>query len=424
MAQIVLTPNPARLDDDVRVRIIGLPAGDVVTVRAGAVDEAGRPWESRASFRTGRDGTVDLASSASLDGTYTGVDPNGMFWSMHLLEPGEPTPFVKATAAPLDVRLYLERDGKVLAVADLSRVVLAPGVLRQEVRAEGIVGTCFTPARTGPRPAVVVMSGSNGGLQEVRAALLASYGYVGLALAYFHWDGLPSDLCEIPLEYFRSAVTWLQGRTTVDADRICVMGSSRGGELALLLGATFSEIHAVIGVVPSAVVFGGIGADPSAMGRHAWTLGATGVPFLNSRRAEQDFEAERMGRAPFPLAPSFLRALEDADGVREATIAVERINGPVLLLSADDDQMWPSTLFSEMVLARLRSHDHPHPVRHYIARGAGHRLLQPYLPTTVNHAPHSLTGTVYAYGGTPAAHARGEAAAWREVLRFLDDFLG
>ena len=49
--------------------------------------------------------------------------------------------------------------------------------------------------------------------------------------------------------------------------------------------------------------------------------------------------------------------------VAAASIAVEKINGPVMVISGTDDQLWPSTRFSEMVIERLEAHDHPFPYR-------------------------------------------------------------
>ena len=51
--------------------------------------------------------------------------------------------------------------------------------------------------------------------------------------------GLPPTLSNIPLEYFETAIEWLQHQPRLDGGRIAVSGTSRGGELSLLLGATF-----------------------------------------------------------------------------------------------------------------------------------------------------------------------------------------
>ena len=67
--------------------------------------------------------------------------------------------------------------------------------------------------RASPRPAVLVLGGSEGGLsRNPTAELLASHGYDTLQLAYFGERGLPAELERIPLEYFVRALHWLAAR--------------------------------------------------------------------------------------------------------------------------------------------------------------------------------------------------------------------
>ena len=131
-------------------------------------------------------------------------------------------------------------------------------VSRQPIEREDLVGTLFYPETPGPHPTVVALGGWGGGLREGGAEALASEGFAALALAYFGVEPLPHKLTEIPLEYFAEAIAWLKSQPAVDADRIAVVGNSKGGELALLLGATYPEdVEAVVGYAPSAVVWQG-----------------------------------------------------------------------------------------------------------------------------------------------------------------------
>jgi acetyl esterase/lipase len=89
-----------------------------------------------------------------------------------------------------------------------------------------------------------VLGGSEGGLVESYAALLARHGYAALALAYFgieHPSTCPEASASSSSNTFHRAIAWMSAHAEVAGVRIAVVGSSRGAELALLLGATFPK---------------------------------------------------------------------------------------------------------------------------------------------------------------------------------------
>jgi len=394
-----------------------------MTVRARMRDGAGRQWGSHAAFEADPAGTVDLAVQPPIAGTYQGVDPRGLLWSMQLVE-GQPGGGW-INAAPLETDFTAEAETARPAVARVSRYFAVPGVSRTQVRDQGLVATLFRPDGTAPRPAVVVVPGSGGGVPEAAAALLASHGFVGLALAYFRAEHLPQALAEIPLEYFDNAIRWLGVHEAVAGRPVGVMGGSRGGELALVLGATFPDVKAVVGYVPSGIVHAGIsgGGLRESRRRPAWTHRGEALPFLSSREASR-MDEPPASPEPLALTPIFLRALEDRAAVEAAEIPVERINGPVLLISGQDDQMWPSPVLAEIAMARLARHHHPYLYRHLSYPGAGHLIGQPGLPATVSASVHPLSGRLMAYGGNPQYNAAAAADSWPKVLALFGDALG
>ena len=408
-------------DEAVDVRLSGLRAGSEITVRASMADDSGALWDSVSTFAADADGTVDLARQAPKRGSYDGVEPMGFLWSMTPVAEGSPTLTFKTTVEPATITLSAEVEGEAVAEATLVRLVAAPGVKRTEVRDDGLHATFFTPPGDGPHPAIILLSGSGGGLSEPQAALYASHGYCALALAYFRAGNLPRELTRIPLEYFERAITWLQARPEADAERLAVGGGSRGGELSLLLASRYPEFKAVIASVPSAVVYGGVGGA-GGNDEPAWTYRGEGVTFLNSRRTESPEFTPEEG-VPFALTPIFLNSLEDREQVRQAAIPVERINGPVLAISGKDDAMWPSSVFSDMVMERLAEHRHPYPDQHLAYAGAGHVIGQPWWPTTMTSSMHPVTKTLFAFGGEPKASAHARADAWPKILAFLDERL-
>lgn len=176
-------------------------------------------------------------------------------------------------------------------------------VIRQRVDKERLVATLFRPIASGPRPTVIVLSGSLGGMMEGSAAVLSSQGFAALAIAYFGVDPLPPELVEVPLEYFAEGIAWLKEQPAVDPDRIAVMGVSKGGELAVLLGATYPEdIKAVVGYSASPVVWRGASYRPLSFvfgkPKSSWTLGGEPVPFVDVRPRFSEAMGAFIGKLP------------------------------------------------------------------------------------------------------------------------------
>jgi hypothetical protein len=103
-----------------------------------------------------------------------------------------------------------------------------------------------------------------------------------------------------------------------------------------------------------------------------------------------------------------------------AAISVERIAGPVLLISGADNQTYGPD-FQEAAAQRLAAAEDAHPFRHIVHEGAGHLIAYAgYRPTTQSVFPGP--GVPFQYPA-PAADATARLATSRETLRFLDEAL-
>ncbi|MCI0380805.1 MAG: acyl-CoA thioesterase/BAAT N-terminal domain-containing protein [Gemmataceae bacterium] len=408
---IVLQPATAQMDDVVRIELLGLSPKQKVTLRS-QMDQRGQKWQAQAVFVAGSDGKVDVSKQAPSEGSYSGIDAMGLIWSMKPVgdPPKEQPPPLKVTDPRL-TRFELEVDGKVVAQAELKRYLARPGVRVSDVHENGLVGKLFEPAVKGRRPALLVLTGSEGGIREPEAAMLASRGYTAFALAYFGIEGVPKQLVNIPLEYLKKGIDYLKTRDGVDADRLGVVGGSKGGELALVLGATFPEIKAVVAYVPSHVVWSGIGGtftDPS------WTYEGKPLPYVKTRPGPAFF-AQLSAKKPLVLLDLYVAGLKDEESVSKALIPVEKIKGSVLLVSGGDDQMWPSALMADKVMERLKEHKHPHPILHLKYAKAGHGIPTAYAPLS-SALPG---GGRFELGGTDAANAEALADSRPKMLEFL-----
>jgi dienelactone hydrolase len=364
-------------------------------------------------------GVVDLARAAPIHGPYTQADPMGLFWAMMPTSPNQTTAnnAGRNPVAPLAVTLTAEAAGRRLAEARIERLFYDEAqVTRQPVREAGLVATLFLPKAAGPHPAVICLSGSEGGLVEGYAALLASHGFVALALGYFGVEPLPAQLVEIPLESLKAGIDWLKARPEVDGTRIALLGGSKGAELALLLAATYSDDirGGVVAYQPSAVVWMGLPANPADNFRgpkSSWTRDGRPMPFVSGGFTFDLIKP--MLRQPAALLSSYQAGLKNAQAVAAATIPVEQMRGPVLLVSGRRDQLWPSTTMAEMVMRRLDAHSFPYRHEHLAYADAGHGLSLPHLPTTTINRGSILMG------GTPQATAAANADAWAKVVAFL-----
>jgi len=421
-APSIAVDRPAALvDAPVTIELRGFPPSQPVTITGTLRFAESAVWRSHATFVTDPNGRVDLSRQAPLTGTYDGVAPMGLVWSAER----DPGPWVVVPLMePWFVHLEATGSGVAQARATLERRVAGPGVTRQPVRTAGIVGTLFLPPGDGPQPAVLVVSGGGGGIPEHRAAILASHGYAALALAYFNAEGLPRGLVNIPLEYFETAIRWMRSQPWLGDRLLAVWGPSRGGELALLLGATFPDINAVVAWVPSGVVFWALGqAEPGdTRPRAAWIHRGKALPYLQENNTSADPEPALESGRSVAYAPFYRSFLRDEKAVARATIPVEQTHGPILLISGADDQMWPSPDLANIAFRRLESRRHAYPFRHLQYEGAGHLISVPYGPTTVRSMSltvEGLTDISLSQGGSARADAEAGADAWRQTLEFL-----
>ena len=427
MIRLDVTPLRVPMDAEITVRILNAPPRGPVEVIARSIDAAGQAWQSAATFIADESGTVDLRRNPPLPGSsYAGIDPMGLVWSMRPVS----TPNPRAAwerLAPQQLLVVVQADGTSPATAEVSRQLVPDGLTRTEVRERGLVGVLYRPADGPPLPAVLMLGGAEGGLHEDDAALLAAPGYVVLALAYYGMPGLPPTLTDIPVEYFGTALSYLRDRADIAAGRIAVHGVSKGGEAALLIGSIFPAVRAVVSVVGGGLITQGIsqGVQTGSLLEilrtpvASWTYQGRELPYLPNVVTPR-MEAAVDAGGPVSLgwaAPDLSRA----DKVAEAAIAVDRIAGPVLLISGADDQTY-GPAFQEAAAQRLAAAGHPHPLRHIVHEGAGHLIASVgYRPTTQSVFPGP--GVPFQYGGTPAADAAARLATWLETLRFLDEAL-
>jgi dienelactone hydrolase len=435
--RLEISPASAFIDDELSIRILGLKAYETVTLHASTEDDDKRVWSSHATLAANPSGIVDVTSQQPLGGTYRGVSPMGLFWSMNLEgaeENGRAT-FAKKNVTANKVTVEIRSAAGLITATHFERDCLAPGTETRDLHVPGepdtnsihTVGRLFLPpgAKAGDRlPVVTVLSGSGGGFDLDKAALIARHGFAAFALAYFGTPPLPTWLHHIPLEYFEAAFGWLSAQPEIDAQRLGLLAVSRGAELALLLGSRFPQIRAVVAYAPSSVVWAAGGRDKETGELPtSWTHGGKAIPFVPLPLRHFIFRSAipvALLKRPVMFRDLFRAGLQNSRAAAAAAIPVERIHGPLMLISSGDDHLWPAKEMSEAIVARLKKHGFAHRVEHLHYPDAGHMLRYPYLPTTARASrnPH-LRNARYSFGGTAPADAEAQADSWQRAVAFL-----
>jgi uncharacterized protein len=266
---------------------------------------------------------------------------------------------------------------------------------------DGLVGEFYPPPGGGKAPLILVLSGSQGGVPRPMAADLNAEGFGVLALAYFGAPGLPDTAQSIALEYFERATAWLARQPSGSHRRVAVLGGSKGAEAALLAAAGDPRICAVVANVPSSVSWSGIGRPGDQNPGPSWTRGGRPVAYVPFDPGRDAVMADR-----------YSRRLDGA--LADTFIPVERIRGPVLLISGGQDRMWPSTRMADQIMARLDRTRFPFPHEHLRYDAGGHAVFgKPDRP---------IPDRVVANGG---GTAEGNQAArldnWPKAVAFLKE---
>lgn len=421
---IQLEPSATVLDGDpVHIVVTGLAAGAEVTLTAERwfAPPSGanaRRMRSEGVFVADAQGRVDLRMATSTRGTYRGVDPRGLFWSMQgvgdvdavkagTVDTSEIQLRVRAADAQSEARLHL-RD----ALPDV-----------RSIPATGLPGAVFA-TRPGPgkRPALILLGGSEGGSGITLAApAFASRGFAVLALPVYSPPNranlreipeLPAAWAEMPVEVLDKARAWLAARPEVDASRIGIHGTSMGALFALVAAVHRPWIKAVVASVPSDVVWDGWGPGVELGTRSTFSVAGKPLPFVPLLGYEDEMKGFERNE-PVVLRRAFERGrAARPDLAANARVPVERIRVPVMVIGAYDDQMWPSGSMAQAIAERRLAAGLE--TESLLYADAGHLLYDTgYAPTTGYNLGLRKTG------GTPQANARAQADAWPRTIRFL-----
>lgn len=369
---------------------------------------------SHGHFYSDQHGVVDVATSPSLGGSYTDVDPMGLFWSLKPL-PGDPhdvRSVVKDVEKLLEVNLavfsgHITPTHQTIAmetVSPLSRTVVlrsakAADVRRIEIQEGRLRGTLFLPAGMGPHPGVIDLFGAAGGIMEIRASLLAAHGFAAFSLAFFRYKDLPSNECSLQVDYFEEAVSWLSAHPSVKPGGIGMVGVSSGGTLSLLTAITCPQVKGVVN----------INGPPFRMVNNLYRHRELYVKAVQPDLTKMFITDEGpMTKTAFTCT-------------RDIIVPVWKSSAQILCITCEDDKAaTPEWAFQ---LQECYPVDKRHLIDVVVYPGAGHLLEPPYTPLCRTCKSSMAEQNIF-WGGIPKSHAVAQMDAWHRTLTFLRSVLG
>ncbi|CAL1530502.1 unnamed protein product [Lymnaea stagnalis] len=239
--EIKVSKSPVLIDEEVNIRVNGLKQGQKITIQT-YMKEGDKTFGSCAHFTADCQGNVDTCRDHSQGGTFTGLEPMGLFWSARTTPGVKPGRLLKTDVmSPYDVTIAVQDDFKefdslpwsenfpCLTSCQLQRSYVLPGVQRFSINENGLQGTFYTPLGNGPFPGVIDLFGLGGGIVEFRSALLASHGFASFVLGYVGLPGLSRNELDLNLHYFLRAFDWMASHPSVDPNKLGGIATCVGG---------------------------------------------------------------------------------------------------------------------------------------------------------------------------------------------------
>ena len=382
-------PDAVFPDQPFEMIISGLPPEKTVKIRLG---DSGRPRSAAAKIQTNQGGRVNIDEATIVGGD---VPQEVNVPLPVVLHQFVDLSFRRAReSGPQTAQYSLEIDGEDIGSTTVTR--RHPNIeSAKAIDHDEIVGDVFEPTNGGPGPGVVVLHGSNAIRRQYVAGLLAQRGFTAVALQYFDAPGLPKELMEVPLGYVETTTEWLLDHKSVTGDQVGLLGYSKGAELALLAGSQFESVGAAVSISGSGVTWQGFSNDVFSS---SWALNGDPTPYISL--VDEGWEGN-----PIQGYTNSLEAASEEE-IEAATIPVEEINGPVLLISGGEDRIWNAVRLHRIAEERLANHDHPS-FDHLVYDDAGHVITPPYL------------GLSEIEGGTRAGKAEASHDHWPQVRETL-----
>ncbi|XP_051239453.1 peroxisomal succinyl-coenzyme A thioesterase-like [Dicentrarchus labrax] len=415
--KLSVQPSRGLMDEKFIILVQNAPPGFQLTVHALHKCEDGHSWEAFGHYTANATGTVNVSEDPSLGGTYSGVEPMGLLWSLRPVPGSKPGLRMRKmnVQTPMEVTISVYQghrtegfvDQVPLAGVVAERWYMAPGVRRVPITEGGLTATLFLPSGPGPFPGLLDLWGGGGKLVEYRSALLASHGIASLALDYLTPKITMETGKMVDNQYFETAYRVLQQHPQVLGSRIAMMGLSLGTSVTLKM-AVYSQVMKL----SCAVCISGSHVQPID-GSLEQILGCFNENASKTRFNEENQVIWRDLLLPIPTDPTL-------------KVDVGRLQCPLLLVVGEDDQNWPTYESAMDMKEMMEQAGNSHLLTVLSYPNAGHLIEPPYMPLSRASTFRSVglhKSVMALWGGETVAHSRAQEDAWRKTLVFLRENL-
>lgn len=419
--QLYAEPRKALVDEEIDIRISDLPPFGRVKLSASMR----LPWaektrfESYAMFTADAQGALNLSTQKPDSGTYDFPDAMGLILSMKMVK-GSLKDIVKniSTDKSLLIEITAEHGDKQACVT-LERLYKKPEIKSQRIT-DGFVGELFYTENPSNKT-IVALGGSDGNMAalSIISAQLASHGFHVLSVAYFNETGLPKKLAEVPIESFEKVFQWLEQNPITKGNEIYVHGTSKGGELALLLASKYPFIKKVAAFAPHAYCFQGLGNKNVS----SWTYGRNPLPFIRLKNwiLFKNMLACFIKNEPFGYMHTYKTAVATAQNKEAARIKIEHAKADFLLIAGKNDNIWNAADGCHEIMNTLTRCQYPQDYQFISYEDTGHPFPVPYtIPLSVTLRMKLFPRLVFATGGTIEGNARAQKDSWAKTIAFFN----
>ena len=247
------------------------------------------------------------------------------------------------------------------------------------LKRDSFVGSLYKPEKDKYTGKVLICFGGSDGKFELArrlAEVFQSRGLTALALAYVMEKGLPDQFYHVPIDPLEMAARRLHD---MGYEKVGLWGISKGAELALTAGSLLPGlVNAVVAVAPISTVCQGFSKKKGIriLPGGSWSFHGEELPYTSFGLNKFPYAhvlKESLAARELTMYDLYLPIVQEPNP--NAVIQVERITGPVLLISSKMDTMWTSELAAKQVMDRLKRYDFPYLYRHLSYDQGGHMFI-------------------------------------------------